>query len=126
MKRKLSYIVLIVVATAAFGSSSAVADLHFGLGSSAPEADASVASLEEVRLWFTQVPQDNSVGIRLIDAAGEAVETGEASRDAEDGKVFSVALDAELSAGAYTVAWRGIGDDGHVVRGDFGFSIAAH
>jgi methionine-rich copper-binding protein CopC len=126
MKRMLGFIALIAVATAGFVSSDAAAKLHFGLSSSAPEADASVASIEEVRLWFTQVPQDNSVGIRLIDSAGEAVGTGEASRDAEDGKVFSLALDSELASGAYTVAWRGIGDDGHVVRGDFGFSVATH
>jgi methionine-rich copper-binding protein CopC len=30
-----------------------------------------------------------------------------------------------LPAGGYTVAWRGIGDDGHVVRGDFTFSVTA-
>ena len=126
MKRKLGYLVLLAVVAASFGSADAAAHLHFGLSKSAPEADASVEGLEEVRLWFTQVPQDNSVSIRVIDSDGEAIETGDASRDAEDGKVFSVQLDGGLSGGAYTVAWRGIGDDGHVVRGDFGFSVAAH
>jgi methionine-rich copper-binding protein CopC len=126
MKRKLGYLVLLAVVAASYGSADAAAHLHFGLSKSAPEADAAVAEIEEVRLWFTQVPQDNSVSIRLIDAEGEAMETGDASRDAEDGKVFSVQLNGGLPTGAYTVAWRGIGDDGHVVRGDFAFSVAAH
>ena len=34
-------------------------------------------------------------------------------------------IDQMLDEGAYTVAWRGIGDDGHVVRNDFGFRVTA-
>ena len=53
------------------------------------------------------------------------METGELVGDGDDGKVFSVSLDGHLTAGTYTVSWRGIGDDGHVARGDFEFAIAA-
>jgi copper transport protein len=97
---------------------------HFGLERSVPEADASVSSVREIRLWFTQVPQENSASVRLIDAAGEAVETGEVTSDPADGKIVFVALQTPLPPGGYTVAWRGIGDDGHVVRGDFAFTVA--
>lgn len=104
---------------------AAASDLHFALVRSSPEAGATVASLEEVRLWFSQVPQESSVAVRLIDAAGETVETGELTSDPDDGKVVFVTVDADLAAGGYTVAWRGIGDDGHVVRGDFAFTVTA-
>lgn len=97
---------------------------HFALERSVPEADASVSSVREIRLWFTQVPQENSASVRLIDAAGEAVETGEVTSDPADGKIVFVALQTPLPPGGYTVAWRGIGDDGHVVRGDFAFTVA--
>lgn len=111
----------------ALGAAGAVAAnvYHFALSRSAPAADATVTAPEEVRLWFTQAPQENSVGIRLVDGAGEAVETTEPTPDPEDAMVMFVKPSAPLSAGSYTVSWRGIGDDGHVVRGDFAFSVSA-
>jgi methionine-rich copper-binding protein CopC len=99
--------------------------LHFGLSRSVPAADATVTSPAELRLWFTQVAKDGSVGIRLVDPAGAAVETAEPARDAQDGKIFSVAVDRRLAAGRYTVAWRGIGDDGHPVQGNYAFTVSA-
>ncbi len=102
----------------------AAATPHFGLSKSMPAADTSVDSPEQIQLWFTQAPEEGSVTIRLIDAGGDLVETGDVERDAEDGKLMSVSVDGALSAGAYTVAWRGIGDDGHVVSSDFTFSVA--
>ncbi len=82
-------------------------------------------SPEEIRLVFTQVPQESSVAVRLIDPAGDAVQTADPAYDAEDRHVIHVSVEGRLPAGAYTVAWRGIGDDGHVVRGDFAFSVTA-
>jgi methionine-rich copper-binding protein CopC len=99
--------------------------LHFGLSRSVPAADAAVASPAEVRLWFTEVPKDGSVGIRLVDPAGAAVETAEPGRDAQDGKIYAIAVDRRLAAGRYTVAWRGIGDDGHTVQGNYAFTVNA-
>jgi methionine-rich copper-binding protein CopC len=101
------------------------AELHFALTRSAPEAESHVAEVHEIRLWFTQVPQENSVSVRLVDASGAAMETGELQSDPADGKIVFVALDGTPPVGAYTVAWRGIGDDGHVVRGEFPFTVDA-
>lgn len=96
--------------------------LHFALSRSVPEKDASVGPPGELRLWFTQEPQDNSLSIRLM-AGGDPVETGPAVQDPDDGRVFSVAIDNALGAGDYTIAWRGLGQDGHVVRGEIPFSV---
>jgi len=60
-----------------------------------------------------------------VDASGEAAHTGDLSEDPEDGKVFSVAIPHGLADGRFTVAWRGMGADGHVVRGEFSFSVSA-
>lgn len=96
--------------------------LHFGLAKSVPAKDASVAPPGELRLWFTQEPQENSIVIRLM-AGGELVETGPAEEDPADGKVFSVAIESVLGAGAYSINWRGLGQDGHIVRGEIPFSV---
>ena len=97
---------------------------HFGLAKSIPDAGSSVQSPEQLQLWFTQAPQDGSVTIRLIDAAGDLVQTGEPVRHADDAKLMEVEVGRVLDEGTYTVAWRGIGDDGHVVRNDFDFRVA--
>ena len=98
---------------------------HFALARSAPKKDATVPPPSEIRLWFTQVPQDNTVSIRLLDAARDPVKTGPVEQDDDDPKVFFTAVEATLPDGTYTVAWRGIGPDGHVVRGDFSFRVDA-
>lgn len=132
MKSKVSLLALALVFVTAAATPHGIAPVlgsgslfHFGLSGSTPAADASVSSPEELRLWFTQVPQDNSVSVRLIDAAGDLVEAGDPTYDTEDRKIIHVAVDGTLAAGTYTVAWRGIGDDGHVVRGDYAFSVTA-
>ena len=96
---------------------------HFGLAKSVPEAESRVPPPSTIQLWFTQIPQDNSVAIRLIDPVGDLIETGLSMQSAEDQKAFNIEVKASLGTGAYTVAWRGIGDDGHVARGDFSFSV---
>lgn len=96
---------------------------HFALSRSAPAADATGPAPEEVRLWFTEAPEANTVGIRLIDRAGEAVATTEVAADPDNVAVYFVKPATPLSAGRYTVSWRGVGDDGHPATGDFGFSV---
>jgi methionine-rich copper-binding protein CopC len=103
----------------------AVETLHFALSRSVPAADATVTAPAEVRLWFTEAAKDNSVSIRLVNAGGTALETPAPARDQADAKVYAVALSRPVPAGRYTVAWRGIGDDGHVVQGEFAFTVTA-
>jgi methionine-rich copper-binding protein CopC len=97
--------------------------LHFELSRSVPEADAIVTSAPEIRLWFTEAAQENSVGIRLLTADSTTVATAPPARDRNDARIYSVAVPAPLPGGRYTVAWRGIGDDGHVVTGSFAFTV---
>jgi len=80
--------------------------------------------VSEVRLWFTEPPSGGTVSIRLIDGAGDAVPTADPAQEAEERTAFSIALPDGVAAGAYSVAWRGMGDDGHVVRGEFTFTDA--
>lgn len=112
-----------VVALAA--ATTAGASLHFALSKSTPEADATVEAPAQIRLWFTQEPQDGTVSIRLVGAEEAGVHVTEAAQDAEDPTSFFVELHGTLPAGTYTVAWRGMGQDGHVVRDTFDFSVAA-
>ena len=103
----------------------AVESLHFGLSKSLPEADSSVEAPAEVRLWFTEEPQEGTVSIRIIDADEEPAMTMDVTQSEEDARSFAVAFHHPPAPGVYTVAWRGMGSDGHVVRDTFSFTITA-
>jgi methionine-rich copper-binding protein CopC len=124
MKMKAKHLILAAGVLLALGAKAAET-FHFALTRSVPAADATVTSPPEVRLWFTEPAVDNSVSIRLVNAAGTALETPPAAKDETDAKVYAIALERPVPAGRYTVAWRGIGDDGHVVQGEFAFTVRA-
>jgi methionine-rich copper-binding protein CopC len=103
----------------------AEAAFHFGLSRSSPEAESSVAAPPEVKLWFTEEPQEGTVSIRLLEAEDAGIHVMDPVQDSEDPRVFSVALHGTVPAGTYTVSWRGMGADGHVVRDTFQFTVAS-
>ena len=122
-RKTLLYATALLAIAAATAATST--PFHFDLDRSSPEAGEAVTELSRVQLWFTQVPQDGTTAIRVVDAGGELVPTGDVVQDSEDGTQFSVALEGPAALGDFTVAWRGMGQDGHVVRDDFSFTVLA-
>ncbi len=96
---------------------------HFALSRSAPEADATVPSPSEIRLWFTEEPEEGTAQIRLVEADDAGVHVMDVAQDEEDARSFYIELHGELTPGTYTVSWRGMGADGHVVRDTFEFTV---
>jgi len=96
---------------------------HFALSNSSPEAGSTVAAPGEVRLWFTQEPQEGTLQIRLLEAEDAGVHVMDAVQDGEDPTVFYIELHGTLPPAPYTVSWRGMGQDGHVVRDTFEFTV---
>lgn len=98
--------------------------VHFGLARSVPPADSTVQVPQtSVELWFTEKPRDGSVSVRITDAAEEPVPTGASALDPEVPTYLRTPFISPLKPGKYTVHWRGVGADGHVVRGSFSFSV---
>jgi putative copper export protein len=64
-------------------------------------------------------------GDRVIDARGRSVLAGPAHRQAGNGHVLVLPLRPGLSRGAYTVRWRVVSDDGHLVSGVLAFAVGA-
>lgn len=81
------------------------------------------AAPAEVRLWFTEAPQAGSAAVRITDAAGRAVSMGELSVASDDPREVGVSFSSPPASGVYTVTWRGMGADGHVVTGTFTFHV---
>jgi methionine-rich copper-binding protein CopC len=97
---------------------------HFALTSSMPAADATIEEAHMIHLTFTQVPKEEGRLIRLADPQGEQVELGDIHMGGE--KMMAAHIEADhLGNGTYTVSWRGSGDDGHFVTGDYTFTLRA-
>lgn len=100
--------------------------LHLQLDRSAPAADSTVqAPVEELRFWFSQPPQLVPTTVRLIGPDEEMVELGDVAATPDDASILFAPVVGETPAGVYRVMWRTMAADGHVVRGDFAFTIAA-
>ncbi|MEX2470884.1 MAG: copper resistance CopC family protein [Gemmatimonadota bacterium] len=97
--------------------------LHFALSSSAPQAGYEGASPAEIRLTFTEEPADETVSIRVLEVEGAGVHVMDAAQDDHDPTTFAVMVHGTFPAGTYTVSWRGMGADGHVVRDTFQFTV---
>lgn len=95
---------------------------HTPLTASVPAAKATVpAPVREIVLEFggdvrltAVVLTDAQGGNKKVAAAPPAV-----------AKRFALAVEEELKAGTYTVNWRAVGADTHVVSGDFRFTVSA-
>ena len=98
---------------------------HLRLVSSVPAKD-SVATVipERVILTFNQVPDVAVSGVDLVGPNGE-VEVGRAV-STDDDKTFAVPVSGAMVDGSYEVRWRTAGDDGHIVRRSFNFTLDAN
>lgn len=111
--------ITLAIALAAAVSVSA----HMAYSKSMPAKDASLSeSPDHVQVWFTQDPEPAVSQLSLEGPSGE-VALGETT--VGDEKSLVADIPATLTPGSYTVKWRSAGDDGHVLRGDFAFSVRA-
>ena len=113
-----------LVVTVALGLAGTVAvSTHMAYSKSVPAKDATLPeSPSELQVWFTQDPEPAVSRISLEGPAG-GVTLGETTVASDRSIVASV--QNPLGPGSYTVNWRSAGDDGHVLRGDFSFTVRA-
>lgn len=102
------------------------AEFHLALKESAPKADEMLnESPSKITLWFTQEPQMSGTSVRLLPKGGEPLDLAAATATEEDGSVIVLEVGQTLAAGEYQVMWRAMAQDGHTIRGDFGFMVHA-
>lgn len=98
---------------------------HGGLKSSQPASGAHLAAVpRELRLTFTEAPALAFTRVDLRDPSGAPVPLGALSVATDSRRTVVTAIHGALAAGSYAVAWQMAGDDGHVTRGRFSFTIA--
>lgn len=96
---------------------------HLRLERSAPADSSVVDSAPSVSLWFSQVTELDVTRVLVRGAAGDTLPTLPLTRDKAAKSPIVAAFKAPLAAGRYSVDWRTMAADGHVVRGTFRFTV---
>jgi methionine-rich copper-binding protein CopC len=78
----------------------------------------------EVRLWFSERLEPAFSQVSVVDGDGRRVDTGNARVDPEDATRLSVGVPT-LGPGTYTVRYRVLSVDGHIVESAFPFTVRA-
>ena len=101
-----------------------VAGAHSFLERADPRPGSTVKSApSEVRLRFTERLEPAFSTVQVTDDKGRRVDRGEAQTEPGSPRQLRVPLE-RLGAGLYTVRWRVLSVDSHVVEGDFSFRVA--
>ena len=100
------------------------AHAHGHLLRSDPAKGSHVRALpSRLSLTFSEAPNVRLSHVLLVGASGVTVALGPLSLDEKDRATVTARIIAPLAAGHYTVRWQMAGDDGHPVRGEYGFDV---
>ena len=101
-----------------------LAGAHAALVGSVPAARATLsAPPARVRLTFSERLEAAYARVSVWDAAGRQVDLRDAALDRDGGKMLAVSL-PPLAPGRYTVRYRVLSVDGHLVEASFDFTLA--
>ena len=99
--------------------SASYASAHTKLTTSTPEADATLASSPEIiELQFSK-----PVRLTTLVLERDGTTTDLADLPADTASIFNIGILIPLVPGNYVVEWRAVGEDTHVVSGDFQFTV---
>lgn len=76
----------------------------------------------EVQLWFNERLEAAFSRLTVVDGDGRQVDAGDVRVGPDDPKRLSVGV-APLAPGTYTVRYRVLSVDGHIVESEFSFTI---
>jgi copper resistance protein C len=108
-------ILLLMVPIASWG--------HAYLVKSSPARRAMLSSLPtRVVLWFNERLEAQFSQLSVWNAEGQPVDGGDVQVGPDDGKRLSVSIPT-LPPGSYTVKYRVLSVDGHIVEAEFPFTV---
>lgn len=117
---------LTFVLTATLALPVHAASAHPKLVSSTPTANATVASSPtSIAATFNEQITLGLSKLALFDANAHAVVLDSLTSPAGDRKTLVAKTTTKLAPGRYTVKWQAAGGDGHPMKGEFTFVVAA-
>jgi methionine-rich copper-binding protein CopC len=86
-----------------------------------PAANSSVTTPPaRVQVWFTQAPDPKVSKLELAGPAGAVKLTGfQITKE----RSIVAGVDGTLTDGRYTVRWQAAGEDGHIQKGEYAFTV---
>ena len=80
------------------------------------------ADIGKVEVWYDAGIRDAFVALAVVSASGERIDKRDAAIDASDPSHVSVGVNP-LTPGKYTVRYRALSADGHIVSGAWEFEV---
>jgi methionine-rich copper-binding protein CopC len=97
---------------------------HLKLKRSFPAADTVLATgPDAVRLWLTEKADLPATKITVTSAGNAAVAIAKPTRGATADAPIEAKFTQPVGAGRYSVSWKTMSKDGHVVSGTFSFTV---
>jgi copper resistance protein C len=119
------FVLALTVAAVAAPVAAAAARLpHLKLKQSFPAKDTVLTGPPDaVRLWLTEKADLPATKITVTDAGNGIVAMAKPTRGAAADAPIEAKFMQPVGAGRYTVSWKTMSKDGHVVSGTFGFAV---
>lgn len=89
---------------------------------SPPQGGVAEGAISRVDVWYDAGIRDAFAALAVVSASGERVDKRDAAIDSADPAHVSVGVNP-LSAGKYTVRYRALSADGHLVSGAWEFEV---
>lgn len=100
-----------------------VAQAHAILVKSQPAQDEEVkVAPKQVDLWFNDPVRSQYKALAVIDSEGKRVDNRDVEQALTDGSHIYATL-SDLAPGTYTIRYRVVSQDTHIVTGKFQFSV---
>ena len=97
---------------------------HLKLKRSFPAKDTVLTSSPDaVRLWLSEPAELPATKIAVANEAKAVIALGKVTRAAGADAPIEARFSTPLGAGRYTVTWKTMSKDGHVVNGTFAFTV---
>ena len=98
---------------------------HLKLKRASPAPDTTLAvAPSDIRLWFSEDADLVATRITVTASNGVRIAMGKPARAPGRDMPITASFSAPLTPGRYTVAWKTMSKDGHVVSGSYAFTFA--
>ncbi|MCQ8104475.1 copper resistance protein CopC [Methylomonas sp. SURF-2] len=96
---------------------------HAILVKSQPAKDEEVAEApKQIDLWFNDPVRSEYKALAVIDSEGKRVDKRDVEQDLLDGSHIHASVE-DLPPGTYTIRYRVVSEDTHIVTGKFQFTV---
>ena len=89
---------------------------------SPPQGGSASGNIGKVDVWYDAGIRDSLAALAVVSAAGERVDKRDAAIDSADPAHVSVGVN-QMTPGKYTVRYRALSADGHMVSGAWEFDV---